>query len=49
MKECPKCKRQTLDDDEVLNNLSIVDNSTYICPECADKEDAEGLLRGAYE
>ena len=47
MRECPRCKKLTLNDDEVMNPLSKVDNSTYICFECAKEEDAQGLVRGS--
>lgn len=38
MKECPRCKEQTLDETEVLNALSRRDNRTYICSDCGTAE-----------
>lgn len=38
MKKCPKCGKQTLEDEEVMNCLSREDGKTYICQECGEKE-----------
>lgn len=38
MKECPRCHRESMEDDEVLNSLSQRDNRTYICKACGDEE-----------
>lgn len=38
MKKCPKCKKKTLNDEEVMNCLSKEDGKTYICQECGEKE-----------
>lgn len=34
MKQCPRCERMCLEVDNVLNSLSHIDNSTYICSKC---------------
>ena len=38
MKECPRCHRMTMHDEEVLNSLSRRDNKTYICNDCGIEE-----------
>lgn len=38
MKKCPRCKRMTMHDKEVLNSLSRRDDKTYICNDCGDDE-----------
>jgi len=38
MKKCPKCKKMTLEDEQVMNCLSKEDNKTYICQGCGEKE-----------
>ena len=38
MKECPRCHRETMEDEEVLNSLSRRDNKTYICNDCGKEE-----------
>ena len=38
MKECPRCHRNTLHDDDILNALSHRDKKTYICNGCGDTE-----------
>lgn len=38
MKECPRCHRETMEDDEFLNSLSRRDGETYICNDCGDEE-----------
>lgn len=34
MKECPRCERNCLNEDNALNSLSHIDNKTYICSKC---------------
>lgn len=39
MKECPRCLRNTLrEEDPAMNSLSRRDNKTYICPACGEEE-----------
>jgi len=38
MKQCPCCDKNSLEDDPVRNSLSHVDNVTYICNDCGQKE-----------
>lgn len=38
MKVCPRCKKKTLQEEEVMNALSRRDNKTYICSECGTME-----------
>ena len=40
MKKCPCCDKDCLNDDPVNNSLSHVDNKTYICNDCGQKESA---------
>jgi hypothetical protein len=42
-KYCPRCNFNTLKHDEVLNPLSRLDNSTYICNDCGMEEAGEDL------
>lgn len=44
MKECPRCKRMTLDPIEARNALSRRDNKTYICSDCGKQEALEDML-----
>lgn len=34
MKICPRCKRKCLEDEDVLNAISHIDNKTPICSIC---------------
>lgn len=38
MKECPRCKKMTLEDEQVLNSMSRRGSGIYICNECGDEE-----------
>ena len=38
MKKCPCCDKMSLADEDVINSLSHVDNKTYICNDCGQKE-----------
>lgn len=38
MKKCPRCKKQTLEDDQVMNSLSHRDRKVYICNRCGNEE-----------
>lgn len=38
MKECPRCHKMTLHDEEIMNALSHRDSKTYICSLCGDEE-----------
>ncbi len=38
MKKCPRCKKNQLADEEVMNALSRRDNKTYICSPCGTTE-----------
>lgn len=38
MKKCPRCGRQTLQEEQALNALSRRDNKTYICSACGTGE-----------
>lgn len=38
MKECPRCHRETMEDEQALNSLSRRDGETYICNTCGDEE-----------
>ena len=40
MKRCPRCKMDTMEDDDVLNALSH-DGKTYICSTCGRIESLE--------
>lgn len=31
---CPRCKRKCLENEDVLNSISHIDNKTLVCPEC---------------
>jgi len=31
---CPRCHRDSMNPDKVINSLSHLDNKTYICAEC---------------
>lgn len=37
MKKCPRCHKETLEDEQALNSLSRRGN-VYICNECGDEE-----------
>lgn len=47
MQKCPKCKKKTLEDEDVFNCVSK-ENGDYICQSCGDEEDAKGLIREVY-
>ena len=38
MKQCPCCDKNSLNDEEVNNSLSHIDNKTYVCNDCGAKE-----------
>lgn len=38
MKSCPCCHKQTLNDEQVMNSISHLDNKTYICNNCGQVE-----------
>ena len=38
MKICPCCDKKSLNDDPIMNSLSHIDNKTYICNDCGQKE-----------
>ena len=38
MKECPRCHKETFEDEDGLNSLSRRDNRTYICNDCGNEE-----------
>ena len=38
MKTCPRCHKETMRDEEVLNSLSRRDGRTYICSDCGIEE-----------
>lgn len=38
MKECPRCHKMTIEDEDILNSLSRRDNETYICNDCGNDE-----------
>ena len=40
MKKCPCCDKNSLNDEQVMNSLSHVDNKTFICNDCGAKESA---------
>ncbi len=46
MKKCPRCKKNTMRDEEVMNALSRRDNKTYICSPCGT---TEALIDGGFE
>ena len=46
MKKCPRCKKNTMRDEEAMNALSRRDNETYICSPCGT---AEALIDGGFE
>jgi len=46
MKECPRCKRNCLYEEDVMNSISHLDNKTMICSECGKHE---GLVGMGYE
>lgn len=46
MKQCPRCKKNTMRNKEVENALSRRDNKTYICSPCGT---AEALIDGGFK
>lgn len=38
MKKCPCCDKMKMNDEDVMNSLSHVDNTTYICNDCGQAE-----------
>lgn len=38
MKQCPCCDKNSLEDEDVMNSISHIDNRTYICNDCGKKE-----------
>ena len=44
-KLCPKCKKNFLLEDRVLNSLSRT-GEFYICNDCGEKESLENLKKG---
>ena len=38
MKKCPCCNKKTLNDENVMNSLSHIDDKTYICNACGQVE-----------
>ena len=46
MKKCPRCKKNTMRDEEVMNALSRRDNKTYIYTPCGT---AEALIDACFE
>jgi len=43
MKKCPCCDKMSMQDDEILNSLSHIDNKTYICNICGQNESFIGI------
>ena len=43
MKKCPCCDKDSLNDEQVMNALSHIDNKTYICNDCGNKESLVNL------
>jgi len=42
MKQCPRCKRSTLHEEDVMNSLSHIGKDVYICNDCGKYH---GLVR----
>ncbi len=42
LRECPRCKRRCLEDEDVLNSQSHKWKDVYICPTCGQME---GLVK----
>ena len=40
MKHCPRCGHKTMFRSDVLNPVSVADNTTRICPNCGKIEQA---------
>lgn len=38
LKKCPCCDKESMNDEQVMNSLSHVDDKTYICNDCGNKE-----------
>ena len=38
MKLCPCCHKETLNDETIMNSLSHLDDTTYICNDCGSVE-----------
>jgi len=38
MKQCPRCKKLKMEDEQILNSLSHRDGKTYICNDCGEVE-----------
>ena len=38
MKECPRCGKLKMHDEQAMNSLSRRDNKTYICNDCGEEE-----------
>ena len=43
MKICPRCHRQSLNDEEVMNSISHVGNRVMICNECGKQQGMVGM------
>ena len=43
MKVCPRCKRNSLNDDEAMNAVSHIGDKIYICSECGKQQGLVGM------
>lgn len=43
MKECPRCHRQCLNDEEVMNSISHVGERVQICNDCGREQGMVGM------
>ena len=43
MKICPRCHRQCLNDEEVMNSISHIGKNIIICNECGKQQGSVGM------
>ena len=43
MKICPRCKRNCLEEEDVLNSISHIGDSISICSECGKQQGLVGM------
>lgn len=48
MKTCPRCKRNCLEDQDVMNAISHLDNKTHICSVCGQMEGYIGFFNKGF-
>jgi len=43
MKICPRCHKQSLNDEEVMNSISHIGNKVMICNDCGKQQGLVGM------